>query len=151
MTEIRLDKFREECGIVGIYSHLEAANLAYLSLYALQHRGEESAGIVASDGKSLHLEKAMGLVADVFHEARLRRLKGPLAIGHVRYSTTGTSQLKNAQPLMAGYLRGQLALAHNGNLTNAEKIRQELEAQGSIFSSTTDSEVIVHLIARSRE
>ena len=151
MTEIRLDKFREECGIVGIYGHPEAANLAYLSLYALQHRGEESAGIVASDGKSLHLEKAMGLVADVFHEARLRRLKGSLAIGHVRYSTTGTSQLKNAQPLMAGYLRGQLALAHNGNLTNAEKIRQELEAQGSIFSSTTDSEVIVHLIARSRE
>jgi amidophosphoribosyltransferase len=151
MAEVRLDKFREECGIVGIYGHPEAANLAYLSLYALQHRGEESAGIVASDGKSLHLEKAMGLVADVFHEARLRRLKGPLAIGHVRYSTTGTSQLKNAQPLMAGYLRGQLALAHNGNLTNAEKIRQELEAQGSIFSSTTDSEVIVHLIARSRE
>jgi len=151
MVELRLDKFREECGVVGIYGHPEAANLAYLSLYALQHRGQESAGIVASDGKTLHLEKAMGLVADVFSEARLRRLKGSFAIGHVRYSTTGTSQLKNAQPLMAGYLRGQIALAHNGNLTNAEKIRHDLEAQGSIFSSTTDTEVIVHLIARSRE
>ncbi len=150
-AEIRLDKFREECGIVGIHGHPEAANLAYLALYALQHRGQESAGIVASDGKSLHLEKAMGLVADIFSEVRLRRLKGPLAIGHVRYSTTGTSQLKNAQPLTAGYLRGQIALAHNGNLTNAEKIRQALEGEGSIFASTTDSEVIVHLIARSRE
>ncbi len=151
MAEIRLDKFREECGIVGIYGHPEAANLAYLALYALQHRGQESAGIVASDGKSLHLEKAMGLVADIFSETRLRRLKGSLAIGHVRYSTTGTSQLKNAQPLMADYLRGQIALAHNGNLTNAEKVRRDLEGKGSIFSSTTDSEVIVHLIARSRE
>jgi amidophosphoribosyltransferase len=148
---MRLDKFREECGIVGVCGHHEAANLAYLALYALQHRGQESAGIVASDGKSLHLEKAMGLVADIFSETRLRRLKGPLAIGHVRYSTTGTSQLKNAQPLTAGYLRGQIALAHNGNLTNAEKIRRDLEAEGSIFSSTTDSEVIVHLIARSKE
>lgn len=151
MGEVRVDKFREECGVVGIYGHPEAANLAYLALYALQHRGQESAGIAASDGKSLHLEKAMGLVADVFSEAKLRRLRGAIAIGHVRYSTTGTSQVKNAQPLLAGYLRGQLALAHNGNLTNAEKIRHDLEAQGSIFSSTTDSEVIVHLIARSRE
>ncbi len=151
MSTIRLDKFREECGVVGIYGHTEAANLAYLALYALQHRGQESAGIAAADGGSLHLEKGMGLVADVFSEARLRRLKGALAIGHVRYSTAGTSQLKNAQPLVADCLRGQIALAHNGNLTNAERIRHELEAQGSIFSSTTDSEVIVHLIARSRE
>ena len=151
MGEVRVDKFREECGVVGIYGHPEAANLAYLALYALQHRGQESAGIAASDGKSLHLEKAMGLVADVFSEAKLRRLKGALAIGHVRYSTTGTSQVKNAQPLLAGYKRGQLALAHNGNLTNAEKARHDLEAAGSIFNSTTDSEVIVHLIARSRE
>ncbi len=151
MGEVRVDKFREECGVVGIYGHPEAANLAYLALYALQHRGQESAGIAASDGKSLHLEKAMGLVADVFSEAKLRRLRGAIAIGHVRYSTTGTSQVKNAQPLLAGYKRGQLALAHNGNLTNAEKIRHDLEAQGSIFNSTTDSEVIVHLIARSRE
>src|SRR5574337_849198 len=116
------DKFREECGVVGIYGHPEAANLAYLALYALQHRGQESAGIATSDDGSLHLEKAMGLVADVFSEARLRRLRGALAIGHVRYSTTGTSQLKNAQPLLAGYLRGQIAVAHNGNLTNAEKM-----------------------------
>lgn len=151
MGEVRVDKFREECGVVGIYGHSEAANLAYLALYALQHRGQESAGIVTSDGTSLHLEKAMGLVADVFSETRLRRLKGALAIGHVRYSTAGSSQLKNAQPLLAGYLRGQIALAHNGNLTNAEKIRHDLEARGSIFGSTTDSEVIVHLIARSRE
>lgn len=151
MGEVRVDKFRDECGVVGIYGHPEAANLAYLALYALQHRGQESAGIAASDGSSLHLEKAMGLVADVFSEAKLRRLRGAIAIGHVRYSTTGTSQVKNAQPLLAGYKRGQLALAHNGNLTNAEKIRHDLEAQGSIFNSTTDSEVIVHLIARSRE
>ena len=151
MSTLRFDKFRDECGVVGIYGHPEAANLAYLALYALQHRGQESAGIAASDGSSLHLEKAMGLVADVFSEAKLRRLRGALAIGHVRYSTTGTSQVKNAQPLLAGYKRGQLALAHNGNLTNAEKIRHDLEAQGSIFNSTTDSEVIVHLIARSRE
>jgi amidophosphoribosyltransferase len=151
MVAMRLDKFREECGVVGVYGHSEAANHAYLALYALQHRGQESAGIVASDGKSLYMEKAMGLVADVFSEARLRRLRGSLAIGHVRYSTTGTSQLKNAQPLMAGYLRGQIALAHNGNLTNAERIRRDLEADGALFSSTTDSEVIVHLIARSQE
>ena len=151
MSTLRFDKFRDECGVVGIYGHPEAANLAYLALYALQHRGQESAGIAASDGSSLHLEKAMGLVADVFSEAKLRRLRGAIAIGHVRYSTTGTSQVKNAQPLLAGYKRGQLALAHNGNLTNAEKTRHDLEAQGSIFNSTTDSEVIVHLIARSRE
>lgn len=148
---LKADKFREECGVVGIYGHPEAANLAYLALYALQHRGQESAGIATSDGSSLHLEKAMGLVADVFSEARLRRLRGELAIGHVRYSTSGTSQAKNAQPLLAGYRRGQIAVAHNGNLTNAEKIRHDLEAHGSIFGSTTDSEVIVHLIARSRE
>ncbi|MFN3477089.1 MAG: amidophosphoribosyltransferase, partial [Candidatus Methylomirabilales bacterium] len=144
------DKFREECGIFGIYGHPEAANLTYLGLYALQHRGQESAGIVSSDGKALHLEKAMGLVADIFSESRLRRLKGYLAIGHVRYSTTGSSNLKNAQPILAGYLHGSVALAHNGNLVNAQRLRADLEAQGSIFSSTTDSEVIVHLIARSK-
>lgn len=144
------DRFREECGVFGIYGHPEAANLTYLGLYALQHRGQESAGIVSSDGKVLHLEKAMGLVADIFGESKLRRLKGNLAIGHVRYSTTGSSNLKNAQPILAGYLRGSVALAHNGNLVNAQKLRADLEAQGSIFSSTTDSEVIVHLIARSK-
>jgi amidophosphoribosyltransferase len=143
------DRFREACGIFGILGRPEAANLTYLGLYALQHRGQESAGIVASDGQSLHLERGMGLVADVFTETRLRRLNGALAIGHVRYSTTGSSQLKNAQPILASYRHGGVALAHNGNLVNAHLLKAELEAQGSIFSSTTDTEVIVHLIARS--
>ncbi|MEK7204163.1 MAG: amidophosphoribosyltransferase, partial [candidate division NC10 bacterium] len=144
-----LDKFREACGIFGILGRPEAGNLTYLGLYALQHRGQESAGIVASDGHTLHLERGMGLVADVFGEIRLRRLKGSLAIGHVRYSTTGSSQLKNAQPILANYRRGSVALAHNGNLVNAHLLKAELEREGSIFSSTTDTEVIVHLIARS--
>ncbi|MFQ5840276.1 MAG: amidophosphoribosyltransferase [Candidatus Methylomirabilales bacterium] len=145
-----MDKFREECGIVGIFGHPEAANLAYLGLYALQHRGQESAGIAASNGKAIHLEKAMGLVADVFTEARLKRLHGHLAIGHVRYSTTGSSQLRNAQPFLAGHHRGMVAVAHNGNLVNAAKMRVALEADGAIFSSTSDTEVILHLLARSR-
>jgi amidophosphoribosyltransferase len=146
---VNADRFHDACGVVGILGSPEAANLAYLGLYALQHRGQESAGIVASDGKGLHLEKAMGLVADVFTEARLRKLKGDLAIGHVRYSTTGSSQLKNAQPILATYRHGTVALAHNGNLVNAHLLKAELESRGSIFSSSTDSEVIVHLIARS--
>ncbi|MGH7423788.1 MAG: amidophosphoribosyltransferase, partial [Candidatus Methylomirabilales bacterium] len=149
MSEQR-DKFRDECGVFGIYGHPEAANLTYLGLYALQHRGQESAGIACSDGKTIHVEKAMGLVADVFTEARLRRLPGNIAIGHVRYSTTGSSQLKNAQPFFAGTHRGSLALGHNGNLVNAMRVRAELEAQGSVFSSTSDTEVILHLVARSR-
>lgn len=145
-----LDKFRDECGVFGIHGDPEAANLAYLGLYALQHRGQESAGIACSDGKTVHLEKAMGLVADVFTEARLRRLPGKTAIGHVRYSTTGSSQLKNAQPFYAGTHRGSLALAHNGNLVNAMRIRTALEGEGSVFSSTSDTEVILHLVARSQ-
>jgi amidophosphoribosyltransferase len=145
-----LDRFREACGIFGILGRPEAANLTYLGLYALQHRGQESAGIVLSDGEALHLEKGMGHVAEIFTEARLRRLgKGTLAIGHVRYSTAGSSQLKNAQPIMATCRHGGVALGHNGNLLNAHLLRAELERRGSIFSSTTDSEVIVHLIARS--
>lgn len=144
------DKFRDECGIFGIRGHPEAANLTYLGLYALQHRGQESAGIACSDGKAIHVEKAMGLVADVFTEARLRRLPGEIAIGHVRYSTTGSSQLKNAQPFFAGTHRGTLALAHNGNLVNGMRVRAELEGQGSVFSSTSDTEVILHLVARSQ-
>jgi amidophosphoribosyltransferase len=144
------DKFRDECGVFGIHGHSEAANLTYLGLYALQHRGQESAGIACSDGKTVHLEKAMGLVADVFTETRLRRLPGKTAIGHVRYSTTGASQLKNAQPFFAGTHRGSLALAHNGNLVNAMRVRAELEDQGSVFSSTSDTEVILHLVARSQ-
>jgi amidophosphoribosyltransferase len=145
-----LDRFKDACGVVGILGSPEAPNLTYLCLYALQHRGQESAGIVASDGETLHVEKAMGLVADVFTEARLRKLKGSLAVGHVRYSTTGSSQLKNAQPILATCRHGMVALAHNGNLVNADVVRADLEAQGSIFSSSTDSEVIVHLIARSK-
>jgi amidophosphoribosyltransferase len=144
------DRFKDACGVFGILGSSEAPNLTYLGLYALQHRGQESAGIVSSDGENLTLEKGMGLVADVFSESRLKRLRGSLAIGHVRYSTTGSSQLKNAQPILATCRLGTIALAHNGNLVNAHLVRQELERQGSIFSSSTDSEVIVHLVARSR-
>ncbi|HEY3197604.1 MAG TPA: amidophosphoribosyltransferase [Nitrospirales bacterium] len=144
------DKFHDECAVVGIYGHKEAANLAYLGLYALQHRGQESSGIVSSDGQQFHQEKAMGLVAEVFTKERLKRLVGRSAIGHNRYSTTGSSDLKNAQPISINFAFGNLALAHNGNLINAEMIRNELEAYGAIFQSTIDSEVIVHLVAHSR-
>src|SRR5437667_552793 len=145
------DKFREECGVVAIYSHPEAETLAYLGLHALQHRGQESAGIVTSDGLSLHAHKSMGLVADIFTEKKLARLRGTLAIGHTRYSTTGDSALLNAQPIMVQSNKGMMALAHNGNLTNAQEIRSRMEAQGSIFQTSSDTEVIVHLIAQSRE
>ena len=143
------DSFNEECAVFGVFNHSEAANMTYLGLYALQHRGQESAGIVASNGEELHLEVAMGLVADVFDAERLSRLPGSIAIGHTRYSTWGESQLRNAQPIAIDYARGSLALAHNGNLVNADQLRKELEGGGSIFRSTMDSEVIVHLIARS--
>jgi amidophosphoribosyltransferase len=145
------DKFREECGVVGIYQHPEAETLAYLGLHALQHRGQESAGIVTSDGMSLHIHKGMGLVADIFTEKKLSRIRGTLAIGHTRYSTTGDSAALNAQPIMVQSNKGMIALAHNGNLTNAFDIRARMEAQGSIFQTTSDTEVIVHLIAQSRE
>ncbi|HXH10538.1 MAG TPA: amidophosphoribosyltransferase [Alphaproteobacteria bacterium] len=145
------DDFGEKCGLFGVYQHPEAAKLTYLGLYALQHRGQESAGIVSSDGQTLHAEVGMGLVADVFNERRLARLPGSMAIGHNRYSTTGSSLLRNAQPIVISYAGGSLALAHNGNLVNAAEIRKELEQQGAIFRSTTDTEVIVHLIARSTE
>jgi len=140
----------EECGIVGIYGHPEASNLAYLGLYALQHRGQEGAGICSSDGRQLFLEKSMGLVADIFSEKRLRRLPGYMAIGHNRYSTAGTSVLKNVQPIVANFALGSLALAHNGNLVSAVDLRTALEAEGAIFQSSSDSEVIVHLIAHSK-
>lgn len=146
-----MDKLHEECGIFGIYGHPEAANLTYLGLYALQHRGQESSGIVSSDGESLHSEIAMGLVADVFSQERLGKLRGSIAIGHNRYSTTGSSLLKNAQPFVIDYAGGSLALAHNGNLVNAMALRGELEATGSIFRSTMDSEVIVHLVAHAQK
>src|SRR5574337_467471 len=145
------DKFREECGVVAIYGHSEAETLAYLSLHALQHRGQESAGIVSSDGMALHMHKAMGLVADIFNEEVLANLRGSLAIGHTRYSTAGDSALLNAQPIMVQSNKGRIALAHNGNLVNASDIRHRLEAQGSIFQTNSDTEVIVHMIALSKE
>jgi amidophosphoribosyltransferase len=145
------DDLGEKCGIFGVYRHPEAANLTYLGLYALQHRGQESSGIVSSDGNTLHAEIGMGLVADVFSERRLAKLPGAMAIGHNRYSTTGSSLLRNAQPMVISYAGGSLALAHNGNIVNAMEIRKDLEQQGAIFRSTTDTEVIVHLIARSPE
>lgn len=144
------DKFHDECAVVGVYGHPEAAKLVYLGLYALQHRGQESTGIVASDGQEVHAEVGMGRVNDFFTEERLARLPGTLAIGHNRYSTTGSSILRNAQPLLVDYARGALAVAHNGNLVNAPRLRAELEARGSIFRSTTDTEVILHLVAQSR-
>src|SRR5438309_4819586 len=145
------DKFKDECGVVAIYSHAEAEKLAYLGLHALQHRGQESAGIATSDGVNLRVHKAMGLVADVFTEEVLAKLRGTLAIGHTRYSTSGDSALLNAQPIMARSHKGTIALAHNGNLVNAGEIRQRLESQGSIFQTTSDTEVLVHLIALSKE
>jgi amidophosphoribosyltransferase len=144
----RDDKFHDECGLFGIWNHPESANVAYLGLYALQHRGQESAGIAATDGVSFHTEKAMGWVADVFSPERLRRLPGHRAIGHVRYSTAGSSRLRNAQPITANTARGPIAIAHNGNLTNAETLRREMEREGAIFQSTSDTEVILHLLAR---
>src|SRR3954470_1455224 len=139
------------CGVFGIVGHPEASNLAYLGLHALQHRGQESAGIVSSDGGRLHVHREMGLVADIFTAQVLSGLPGPAAIGHVRYSTAGGSYVKNAQPLMVAYAGGQLAVAHNGNLTNAQALRDELEQSGAIFQTDSDSEVIIHLIARSRQ
>ena len=139
------------CGVFGIFGHPEAANLAYLGLHALQHRGQESAGIVTSDGTQLHAQRAMGLVQDAFSESDLAKLPGRMAIGHVRYSTAGGSHLKNAQPFAVDYARGSLAVGHNGNLTNADDLRAELERQGSIFQSSSDTEVLVHLVAKSNQ
>lgn len=139
---------RDHCGVFGIYGHPKAAEIAYLGLFALQHRGEESAGICTSDGRELYLYKNLGLVGDVFSEEILKKLPGRAAIGHVRYSTTGSTTLTNAQPIKVDYSRGQVAVAHNGNLVNAKYLRDELEAYGSIFGSTTDSEIIVHLMAK---
>jgi amidophosphoribosyltransferase len=145
------ERFRDECGIVGVHGHGEASNIAYLGLYALQHRGQESAGICSTQGGEQFVHRAMGLVADVFSEKTLARLPGRHAIGHVRYSTTGSSTLRNAQPFCANTDGGPVAIAHNGNLVNARAVRRELEGRGAIFSTTSDSEVIVHLLARSRE
>jgi amidophosphoribosyltransferase len=143
------DRFHDRCGLFGIWGHPEAARLAYLGLYALQHRGQESAGIVATDRERLRVEKGMGLVNDVFTDERLDRLVGDGAMGHVRYSTAGDTVAANAQPILIECHRGPIALGHNGNLVNAAILRHELEAAGSIFQSTSDTEVILHLYARS--
>ncbi len=148
---MHLSRPEEECGVFGIYNHPEASNLTYLGLYALQHRGQEACGIVSSDGVTLHAHKSMGLVADVFgDQAIFKKLPGRAAIGHVRYSTTGSSVIKNTQPIMVEYSRGSIAVAHNGNIVNAQAIRAELEAYGSIFQTSMDTEIIVHLLATSR-
>ncbi|MDD5449127.1 MAG: amidophosphoribosyltransferase [Candidatus Omnitrophica bacterium] len=142
---------KEYCGLFGIYGHKDAAQLAYLGLYSLQHRGQESAGIVVSDEKEMRQFKGMGLVSDVFNDENLKSLKGHLAIGHVRYSTTGSTLLKNTQPFMVEYANDFLAVGHNGTLVNALPLRQELEKEGAIFQTTMDSEIIVHLVARSKK
>jgi amidophosphoribosyltransferase len=146
-----LDKLHEECGVAAIYGHPEASKLAYLSLYALQHRGQESAGISTSDGELIHTKKSMGHVADIFTVPVLAELPGPLAIGHTRYSTTGDTVERNAQPFSVHCNKGRIAVAHNGNITNAAELRADLEARGSIFQASSDTEVILHLVAHSRE
>ena len=145
-----LDKFKDECGVFGIFGHPEAANMTYLGLYALQHRGQESAGIAASDGEQVRLAREMGYVADVFDGETLAQLRGGIAVGHVRYSTAGESKLANAQPILIDCAHGQIAIGHNGNLVNARELREELVQQGSIFQSSSDTEVIAHLYARSK-
>jgi len=145
-----LDKFRDECGVFGIFGHPEAANMTYLGLYALQHRGQESAGIAASDADQIRMMKAMGYVADTFDSDALAKLPGKLAIGHVRYSTAGESKLSNAQPFLIDCAHGQVGICHNGNLVNADLLRNELVSRGSIFQSSSDTEVGLHLYARSR-
>ncbi len=149
--ECPFDKLHEECGVFALYGHPEASNLVYLGLYALQHRGQESAGMASSDGRKIHSVRKMGHVADIFTPDVLNQLPGSLAIGHTRYSTAGDTALRNAQPLSVACSKGQVAVAHNGNLTNAIELRRDLEADGSIFQSTSDTEVILHLLARSRE
>src|SRR6267142_2303438 len=139
------------CGVFGVYGHPNAAELTYYGLYALQHRGQESAGIVTSDGRVFHEHRGMGLVSQVFSGEILHRLVGHMALGHTRYSTSGSSNLLNAQPLKANCARGPIAIAHNGNLTNAARLRDELQARGSILQTTVDSEIVLHLIAQPSE
>lgn len=145
------DKFHEECGVMAIYGHPEASKLAYLGLYALQHRGQESGGVASTDGRKLQCHKSMGHVADIFTPEVLGRLPGHIAIGHTRYSTSGDTVLLNAQPFAVNCAKGQIALAHNGNLTNAAELKAMLEADGAIFQATSDTEVVLHLMAHSRE
>src|SRR5512142_12829 len=145
------DELHEECGVFAIYGHPEAANLSYLGLYALQHRGQESAGIATADGTRMRISRAMGHVADAFDERALESLPGHIAIGHTRYSTAGDSKLLNAQPILIDCAHGQIAIAHNGNLVNARELRDRLVRDGSIFQTSSDTEVVLHLYARSRE
>jgi amidophosphoribosyltransferase len=144
------DKFREACGVFGIYGHAEAAKLTYLGLYALQHRGQESAGITASDGVRIRTVREMGYVNEIFDQEALSRLPGSLAIGHTRYSTAGESKLSNAQPILIDCVHGRIAIAHNGNIVNANEIKDRLVREGSIFQTSSDTEVVVHLYARSQ-
>jgi amidophosphoribosyltransferase len=146
-----LDKFKDECGVFGIFGHPEAANLTYLGLYALQHRGQESAGIATADGEKIRISRAMGHVAEAFDERALEGLPGHIAVGHTRYSTAGESKLQNAQPILIDCAHGQIAIAHNGNLVNARELRDRLVRDGSIFQTSSDTEVVLHLYARSRE
>src|SRR3984885_13954887 len=145
------DKFHDECGVFAIYGHREAANLTYLGLYALQHRGQESAGIASSNGREIHCHKSMGHVAEIFTPEVLGSLPGEAAIGHTRYSTAGDTVLMNAQPFSVACNKGRVAVAHNGNITNATELRAELERRGSIFQANSDTEVILHLVAHSSE
>jgi len=151
MDSFKEDRFHDECGVFGIYGHSEAANLTYLGLYGLQHRGQESSGIASSDGNRIYSHKGMGLVADVFNNNDIKSLTGTSAIGHVRYSTAGERHIKNAQPFVVEYARGGIAVAHNGNIVNALVIRAEFEAHGSIFQSGMDTETIVHLMSSCKE
>jgi amidophosphoribosyltransferase len=144
------DKFKDECGVFGIFGHPESANMTYLGLYALQHRGQESAGIAVSDEQQVRISREMGYVSDIFDGETLSKLPGPIAIGHVRYSTAGESKLLNAQPILIDCAHGQIAICHNGNIVNARELRDELVRQGSIFQSNSDTEVILHLYARSK-
>src|SRR5215208_8360637 len=144
------DHFHDECGLFGVFAHPDAARLTYLGLYALQHRGQESAGIVTSDGQRMRLSRAMGQVADAFTPVILEGLPGHLSIGHTRYSTTGESRLQNAQPMLIDCAHGQIAIAHNGNLVNARELRDELVRAGAIFQTSSDTEVLLHLYARSK-
>src|SRR5262245_30222953 len=144
------DKFREACGVFGIYGHAEASKMAYLGLYALQHRGQESAGIASADGTRVRVMRDMSYVNDIFNAEKLASLPGPIAIGHTRYSTAGESKLSNAQPILIDCVHGQIGVGHNGNIVNADEIRQRLVRAGSIFQTNSDTEVILHLFARSQ-
>ena len=145
------DYLKDKCGVFGVFGHKDAARLAYMGLYALQHRGQESAGIVTSDGRLIREHKGMGLVSEVFNEDVISKLSGNIAVGHVRYSTTGSSNIKNAQPFLVETLSGHIAVAHNGNLTNALTLRKKLEKEGAIFQSSMDSEIVIHTIAHSKK